>query len=502
MEAILNWEKTKKIQSVIMQQVGLAIPDSRVMQLKLALCQIAQTEGYETLEAFVDDLLMSPITRREIELIAKKLTINESYFLREERCFEVLKSKMIPDIIEMRDQDDKTIRIWCAGCSTGEEPYSVAMTLYSIQKSLKDWSIEILGTDIDTDALAKAQKGIYTEWSFRNTPHWIKERFFVKNSKGLYVLNDNIKEMVEFKYLNLAEEQYPKWVGTTKGIDIIFCRNVLMYFTPIVVEKVIARFRRCLTSNGCLIVSVTETSSTLFSDFETESSTDFIFYRKTNLNTDAHIKEKKHPMTRKGINRVKKSVNTKHKRKTQTRKSRGVLQPKMSQIECLDHAKKCFDKGLFDEVIHYLQHIPKTYSHNIDCLQLLARTYANVGKLNEAREVIEEAIALSKLEPSVYILNADILQEMGFVQDAIQSIKKVIYLNDQLALAHFTLGNLYLKSNDTQGALKYFKNALKLLENNDDHDIVPESEGLSTVGLKEIIQTLISMNLSEVESIE
>ncbi len=101
----------------------------------------------------------------------------KAIFLREERCFQVLKNEMIPDIIKRGKGDDKTIRIWCAGCSTGEEPYSVAMTLYNIQKSFKDWSIEILGTDINTDVLEKAKKAIYTEWSFRDTPHWIKEGF-------------------------------------------------------------------------------------------------------------------------------------------------------------------------------------------------------------------------------------------------------------------------------------------------------------------------------------
>ncbi len=102
-------------------------------------------------------------------------------------------------------------------------------------------------------------------------------------------------------------------------------------------------------------------------------------------------------------------------------------------------SKKHFDKGLFNDVIHLLDHMHKVYPQNLACLQLLARTYANLGNLIEARDVIEEAIALSKLEPSVYILNADILQEMGLVQDAIQSIRKVIYLNDQLAFSTFLL---------------------------------------------------------------
>ena len=164
--------------------------------------------------------------------MASYLTIGETYFFRVEPDFNALENHILPELIHLRKDTGKYLRIWSAASSTGEEPYSLAILVRKLIPDIKDWNITILATDINTRSLAKAEKGIYGNWSFRNNPEWLKKIYFTPLLDERYQINRNIKDMVSFFYLNLARDTYPSLLNNTNGMDIIFCRNVLMYFTP------------------------------------------------------------------------------------------------------------------------------------------------------------------------------------------------------------------------------------------------------------------------------
>ena len=133
--------------------------------------------------------------------------MGETYFFREQRALEVLTTQILPSLMQDPQHGERHIRIWSAACCTGEEPYSIAITLATTMLMFPDWQVSIIGTDINPRFLQRASRGVYTEWSFRNTPAWIKERYFQCTADNQFALCPEIKQMVTFFPLNLAEEE-------------------------------------------------------------------------------------------------------------------------------------------------------------------------------------------------------------------------------------------------------------------------------------------------------
>ena len=206
--------------------------------------------------------------------------MGETYFFRERRAFEILEQSLLPGLIAARRKTEKRLRFWSAGCSTGEEPYSLAILLDKLIPDLKDWNVTILATDINTGALRKAEEGIYSDWSFRDNPPWFKEHYFEKVDGNHHRLLPRIRKMVTFSYLNLSEDHYPALQNNTNAMDFIFCRNVLMYFAPGQIGLTVERFHRSLLDGGCLIVSPVETALLTHSPFVDGPLSGFDFLQK------------------------------------------------------------------------------------------------------------------------------------------------------------------------------------------------------------------------------
>ena len=201
------------------------------------------------------------MTKQQIETLARQLTVGETYFFRDKKSFELIEGKILPDLIQKRREADRYLWIWSAGCATGEEPYSIAMLLSRLIPDIEDWNITVLATDINASFLQKAAKGIYGEWSFRDVPSGVKEVFFKKAGKDLFELLPEVRTAVTFTYLNLSEDAYPSLTNNTNGMDVILCRNVLMYFTEKSQREVVGKLYRCLVKGGWLMVSPAEISS-------------------------------------------------------------------------------------------------------------------------------------------------------------------------------------------------------------------------------------------------
>ncbi len=157
---------------------GLHFPPERWRDLARAIHGAASEFGYEDEDAFIQWLLSAVLSKEEIATLACHLTVGETYFFREKKTFEILENHVLPPLIEQGRRRGKRLRIWSAGCSSGEEPYSIAVLLSKMLPDAADWQITILATDINGQALKRGGKGIYGKWSFRGTPSWVKERYF------------------------------------------------------------------------------------------------------------------------------------------------------------------------------------------------------------------------------------------------------------------------------------------------------------------------------------
>ena len=157
----------------IAERMALHFPPSRSGDLETMALSASKEMGYADPEAFMAGLLSSPLSIERMEILACHLTVGESYFWREPQAFEALEGRILPSLIRSREGGERRLRIWCAGCSTGEEAYSIAIALRRAIPAIGDWKVRIIATDINSRALKKARAGIYGEWSFRNAPPWV-----------------------------------------------------------------------------------------------------------------------------------------------------------------------------------------------------------------------------------------------------------------------------------------------------------------------------------------
>jgi chemotaxis protein methyltransferase CheR len=496
MVAVVSEVLLEQFSKFVAERIGLHFPRERWPDLERGILSAAKELGFQETESFLQQVLSSPLPRNQLEILASNLTIGETYFYRENKAFEALEEHILPELLRSSRGKARRLRIWSAGCCTGEEPYSLAILLNKVIADLKDWNITILATDINPRFLKKASRATYSEWSFRDAPRWLKERYLTREKDGHYEIVSPIKKMVTFSHLNLAEDVYPSLLNNTNAMDIIFCRNVLMYFTPEQTKKVIQNLYNSLVDGGWLIVSSIETSPVLYSRFTTVNFHGLTVYRK-----DLSL-QPEYPAPDFGIrpdlkrNTVVSKLDTAKPEPVFTSHQEPPLpleaderKPVEVQPTPYEEALALYVKGLYAEVTERLLALLSQNGPDSKAASLLIRAYANQGKLAEALEWCEKAIANDKLNPVLYYLQATILEKQGGMEAATASLKRALYLNQDFVLVHFALGSLSLQQRKLKQADKHFENAISLLKTYPMEAILPESEGITAGRLLDIIQS-------------
>ncbi len=169
---------------LILERSGLHFPEEKQHSLRRGLAEALEASTCSSLDEYYELLRYSPSTHREWDQVVRALTVGETYFLRNKGHFDALATHILPEIIARREHSSRRIRIWSAGCATGEEPYSVAITLRELIPNPESWNILILATDINRDALRKAREGLYGAWSFRGVEKRIQDHYFHLNGKN------------------------------------------------------------------------------------------------------------------------------------------------------------------------------------------------------------------------------------------------------------------------------------------------------------------------------
>jgi chemotaxis protein methyltransferase CheR len=457
---------------VIASRMGLHFPVERWTMLRRNLVLAAREFGFHNMNGFIQWLMSSELSKGQIMILASHLTISETYFWREPQVFKALTDFVLPELIKSKKNKEKCIRIWSAGCSTGEEPYSIAIALHKTIQKIEDWNITILATDINPRAISKAVTGIYGTWSFRNSPSWLKSNWFHHKEDRQYEIIPEIKKMVTFTCLSLVEMSA---ISNTNTMDIIFCRNVLMYFTNEWINKISKDLFHSLSEEGWFVVSSSELSSGVFPQFTPVNFPGAVLYRKTK-NGSAHSLS--------SVAFLEKEI--------QPLQSFQPIQP-LSAETFFNHRNEVKVVEKEDIQLLYpptLQQSPaniKPAEESITDRIFAIRLLADQGHLGEALSICNEAIKFYKLSPGLYFLRASILQELDKSSEAIASLKQVIYIDPDYIMGHFALGNLFIRQGNAMNAERYFNNALDLLSRCSIDDILPESEGLSVKYIREII---------------
>jgi chemotaxis protein methyltransferase CheR len=211
----------------------------------------------------------------ELQHLTNLMTVNETYFFREEYQFQCLVNSMLPDIIS-RKSDSSPIRIWVIPSSSGEEPYSIAIYLLESWAGIKNWDVEIISSDIDTKILAQARKGSYSQRSVQHLPENILRKYFKLNSEE-YQICDDLRAAVEFTRVNLSERADTR---AYRNFDIIFCRNLLIYFDDVSRKTAAETFFDALKPGGFICLGHSESMSRISSLYKIRKFPEAIVYQK------------------------------------------------------------------------------------------------------------------------------------------------------------------------------------------------------------------------------
>jgi chemotaxis protein methyltransferase CheR len=447
-----------------------------------------------------------PFVESRIEALTPYLTVGETHFFRDEKLFQALEEKLLPELIADRRFNGRRLKIWSAGCATGEEPYSIAILLSRAIYDLGLWKVAILATDINREFLAKAAEGVYTPWSFREVPQKVKETYFRKHRNGVQVLPE-IKSMVKFFYLNLAKDSYQLLVDEAGAMDLIVCRNVLMYFAPEQQDRVVEKLCRNLVDGGWLAVSPAEAPLISHPQLLSDSLHGTVLFRKVESGSArVNFFEMPYPFPvaeiaeESGLTAGIPQWAPAHSERFEEvpagppEPTLQTSRPAENKIAGLQDAVALYDQGRYEEVadklVPGLQQIQLLDVESSSALSLLIRSYANQGRLDDAVAWTEKAVTYDKLNPDYHYLHGTLLQELGRDEEAVLSLTRAVFLAPNFVLAHFALGNIALKLGRHKDSDRHYKNALTFLAEYNEEDFVPASEGMTAGGLKEVIMAI------------
>ncbi len=251
----LTKHEYKLISSLVYDKFGINLSEQKKSLIVGRLQKVLRGHGFDSFEKYYN-YVTSDSSGQALDILINKISTNHTFFYRENTHFEYLKTKVLPDIrASLIQKGHKDLRIWCAGCSTGEEAYTLAILLLDFFGSeISSWDVGILATDISKEVLDKASAGIYTDENISNLPQYLKQQFFTLHSKEHWIVKNRVKKLILYRRFNLIREEYP-----FKGkFNIIFCRNVMIYFDVNTRNKLVNQFYRFTEDEGFLFIGHSE----------------------------------------------------------------------------------------------------------------------------------------------------------------------------------------------------------------------------------------------------
>jgi chemotaxis protein methyltransferase CheR len=453
----LSEQTVSRAQHLVADRLGLEFTEQRRTELERGLHSACRTSGAAGPDQYLARLAVLPAEDLEWRRLAGRLTTGETYFFRDRACFEALERDVLPGLIAARrTQGIRRLRLWSAGCASGEEPHSLAILLDRLLPDRTDWHLTVLATDISGEALERARQGVYRQWSLRDTPSWVRDRYFQQTAEGLE-LDPEIRRMVVFAPLNLASTTYPALATNTVAMDVVFCRNVLMYFTRATQRAVVERLQTAVGPGGWLVVAPVEASAELLAPFVPVSFPGAILYARS----------------------------------SGARLPRPVL-PDEPAIAPLIRPAAPFS----EDATRREKAPPTSPAKTLACSATLlqrARSAADAGELEQAGELCRAALALDRLNPEAHLLLAEICHELAEVEAALDELRAAIYLAPNSASAHFLLGSLLVLQGEPKRGRRSLETALTLLSAVPPDEALPDGDGLLAGELAQTVRAHLEL---------
>ncbi|MBF0158250.1 MAG: tetratricopeptide repeat protein [Magnetococcales bacterium] len=457
----------RQFRAVVLDRIGLVLPAHEDPLIE----QLLQ-ERPRQLRLTVEDYLKllqgyHAAAEEEWRQLVFDLTTGESYFFRDTGQMTLLQEVLLPELLQRRRQE-KTLRIWSAGCSTGEEPYSIAILLDQLLPDASDWRIVLMGSDINDRALDRARQGRYGSWSFRRIERSVMEHYFTADATDgrgghHWRLVERIRRMVTFRRVNLVHDLFPSDLNDLRAMDMIICRNVFIYFTSETIRNLVGKFVRTLSPGGFLmtghaemhnIARPAELSLRLF-------SASAVYQRLEQQVTASPPVVLTQHQPSSSISSAIPTSRRSGSRRRQDGSSNPVEAGRQNQPPAAVELQQLFIQGLYQELIRLLEQSSPTKDGERQ--YWLARAYANSGNLKQAEQECRQAMTLEPLSARHHTLLAHIFHEQGQRSQTVDALKKALYLDSSYLSAYLTLAMIHRSEGNIQQSRRLYGTALELI---------------------------------------
>ncbi|HFD38715.1 MAG TPA: hypothetical protein ENJ31_02525 [Anaerolineae bacterium] len=428
-----------RLRNLIAAYSGLSPASLGDEALEQAVAQRLAVHGLEGLDAYW------PLLQQDGELnrLAQHLTNKETYFFREERHFRLLRERVLPDLLAGR----RTLRLWSAGCATGEEAYSLAITLLEAQAQYGPFAFTIIGTDLDAAAVDRARRACYGPRSLRRVPEPLREKYFRAKGPDFCPIPP-VKDAVRFAVHNLLGDDLPP---DLTGMDIIFCRNVTIYFDEAARDRLNARLAAALREGGYLFVASAETMGHNRGRLALVPLDDAFVFRK---GPTAPRPRRAEPPPRPRL-----PPPPLRPAPAGRQGAGGAFDP----TPPLDRARRAFQREDYDAVLRELDRLPPDPSARQEADLLRAATLLQQTRLEEAEAACRRALDREPWQAEAHLLLGLIRRQQGQAEAAVQSLKQAIYLQPTHHHPHFFLAETYRDLGAVREARREYENTLNIL---------------------------------------
>lgn len=460
------------LRAVLVDRTGLQFDDSQTVRLAEVLkgralaFKVSQTEYLRRLAA-------GSLGATELALLAGELTVTETYFFRNIEQFDAFVERVLPDPATQADWQGP-LRLLCAGCASGEEPYSLAMLVRERIGPLAG-RVDITAADLNPNALDKARRGRYTQWSLRATPAEMRQRWF-RAVGNEYRVADEIRDAVRFEQRNIACDDPELWPADT--YDVIFCRNVLMYFALTQAQALVARICRALRPGGFLFLGHAENLRGLSNAFHLHHSHDTFYYQRKPAGAvaDGRARSQAPPLRVAPppldgettwvdtIQRATHRIRNLTESQSRTGASAGGV---AAALPTLQRAFNLLHSEQFEQALDVLDTLPPEQALDPDALLLRAVLLTQSGSLAAAEAVCRRLLARDELAPGAHYVLALCREGGGDLDGALEHDQVAIYLDPAFAMAYLHLGLTARRRGDGDLARSSLRQALLSLQQED-----------------------------------
>lgn len=479
---------------LIQQRTGIVLQSHQWSNLHDTVRKGCERFAFRDAGHYLDTLQQSCMVTPPFEYLIAGVTVGESYFFRDSDQMDLLRNQLLPEMLAAkRACGNLSLRIWSAGCAQGQEIYSIAILLNELIPDIEKWHIHLMGTDINTEVVAKAVQGCYTEWSFRSTHASQRERWFT-HVKNEYEIQPRIRRMVRFGYLNLTVDTYPSILNETNALDLILCRNVFIYLDAQAVQRSMTQFSHCLVDGGVVVLGASDPIHYHHADLELVQNTRTGYFRK--VNSFAESIPTCIPTIPRTLTEKPSQLEDLPVKNIPIRIQKDMLQFDVDKSKADEEANtlaQLINDARWDDALVQVDCILQSGRESSDLWQKKAKILASTGSLDLALAACVYSLKLDVVNKGSYFLMGLVLAELDRVEESAEALRKTLYLDHAFLEAHYELGMLRVRGKDLVGAFKCFENALRLAKKGNPEWKLHHSASMSYGRFAQVLENEIEM---------